>query len=193
MSVRRDDLDKFFEYSVHVPTRTIYMGTIANPNGTEDGTDFSMAEYFIKGIHLLSSVEGDIKIIMNNPGGDECHGMAIYDAIAQCKNHVTIIATGYAMSMGSIILQAADERVLTSHASLMIHYGVISVEDHPHNVNRWVAESKRFDIFMEDLYLAKIREKHPKYKRSQLKALMQFDKFFTPEEAVKLGLADKIG
>ena len=190
--MRRDDLDKFFEHSVHIPTRTIYMGSVASEEGYESGTDFAMAEKFIKGMHLLGSVEGDINVIMNNLGGDECHGMSIFDAITSCKNHVTVTATGHAMSMGSIILQAADERILTPNASLMIHYGTLGLDGHHHDVERQVEEGKRFNKWMEELYLSKIRDKHPKYKRAQLQGIMKFDKFFTPQEAIDIGLADKI-
>ena len=104
MSTRRqiDDIEVFFEQGLYVPTRTIYMGEIL-----DGGTDHVMAERVIKALHVLdANSEAPIAILMNNPGGDEYHGLAIYDAILGCKNHVAITAYGHAMSMGSIILQA---------------------------------------------------------------------------------------
>ena len=97
-----------------------------------------MAERAIKALHILDSTAptGDkpITVIMNNPGGDEYHGMAIYDAIKSCKNHVTIVVFGMAMSMGSIILQAADKRVMSANSRVMIHYGTWGINDHPKKV-----------------------------------------------------------
>ncbi len=193
----RDDVDKFFDYEVYIPTRTIYMGSVENDQEVgESGTDGAMAERVIKALHILdsSAPAGDkpITIIMNNPGGDEYHGMAIYDAIKGCNNHVTVIVYGHAMSMGSIILQAADERVMAPNARMMIHYGTWGIHDHPKIVYKWAEEGKKFDSWMEQLYLAKIRVKHPTYPLKKVQAMCNFDTFLTPEEAVNLGLADRV-
>src|SRR5271166_6582243 len=111
----KDDVDRFHDYSIHIPSRTIFMGTenLSETDFEESGVDTSMAERQIKNLHLLDSISKDeITILMNNIGGDVIHGMAIYDAIRSCQSHITIKVLGHAMSMGSIILQAADERLM---------------------------------------------------------------------------------
>lgn len=193
----RDDVDKFFDYEIYIPTRTIYMGSVDNDQELgESGTDGAMAERVIKALHILDSSApgGDkpITIIMNNPGGDEYHGLAIYDAIKACKNHVTIVVYGHAMSMGSIILQAADKRIMAPNARIMIHYGTWGTHDHPKIVYSWAEEGKKFDAWMELLYLGKIREKHPNFTLKKVQEMCNFDTFINPEEAVALGLADEI-
>lgn len=193
----RDDVDKFFDYEIYIPTRTIYMGSVDNDQEVgESGTDGAMAERVIKALHILdsSAPAGDkpITIIMNNPGGDEYHGMAIYDAIKGCNNHVTIIVYGHAMSMGSIILQAADRRVMAPNSRMMIHYGTWGIHDHPQNVYKWADEGKKFDAWMEQQYLTKIKEKNPEYTLKKVQELCKFDTFFTAKEAVDIGLADEI-
>ena len=60
---------------------------------------------------------------MNSIGGEWSDGMAIYDAISLSKCYVTIIVYGQAESMSSIILQAADEKIITPNSYFMIHYG----------------------------------------------------------------------
>lgn len=197
--ILRDDVDRFFEHNVDISSRTIYMGSMeVDGDDGETGTDYRMAEYVIKGLHVLDSQaeNGDkpITILMNNPGGDEYHGLAIFDAIQACKNYVYIKVFGHAMSMGSIILQAADERVMSPNARIMIHYGTPPGcgDDHAKNFYRWAEESKKFDKWMEDLYLKKIKEKHPRYTRAKLKETMNFDYFLTAKEAVDFGLADRI-
>jgi len=96
-------------------------------DGEESGTDSHMAERVIKNLQILENVsesgEDPITIVMNNPGGCWFSGMAIYNAIQACKNHVTIICYGQVMSMGSIIFQAADERIMSEDCDMMIHYG----------------------------------------------------------------------
>jgi ATP-dependent Clp protease protease subunit len=79
--------------------------------------DSSASERAVKALLWLES-EGDdpIHVYLNSEGGDWYEGFAIYDAIRGCKSAVTITATGYCMSMASIILQAGDERLLTPNA-----------------------------------------------------------------------------
>ena len=192
----KDNIDRFFHYGVDDVSRTIYMGSTSSDEGEESGTDYQMAEYVIKGVHVLESQapngEKPITIIMNNVGGDEVHGLAIYDAIALCKNHVTIKVFGHAMSMGGIILQAADERVMAPNSRFMMHYGTFSINANAKDAYKWVEENKKIDKFMEDLFLGKIREKKPRFKRQQLLQMLESDYIMNAKEAVEMGLATRI-
>lgn len=192
-----DDIDRMFEYGIYLPTRTIYMGSTSQDyEGNESGVDSTMAERSIKALHIMDRSAPDrdkpITVIMNNPGGDYYHGMAIFDAIQACQNRVTIKATGYAMSMGSIILQAADERVLTPNARVMIHYGTSGFNDHAKNMKRWSDEYEKLHEWVELLYLGKIRELHPLFTLVQVKEMCNFDTILSAKEAIDLGLADRI-
>jgi ATP-dependent Clp endopeptidase proteolytic subunit ClpP len=195
--INKESIDRFYDYDIHVETRTIYMGSVDNdPEHGESGTDSNMAERVIKGLHILdsSAPSGDkpITVLMNNPGGDVYHGAAIYDAIKACKNHVTIVVYGHAMSMGSIILQAADHRVMQPNSRMMVHYGTWGYTDHPKIFQKWADESKKFMEWMDSVYMEKIKQKKPNYTRNQLKELCNFDTILTPEEAFELGLIDEI-
>jgi ATP-dependent Clp protease protease subunit len=159
----------------------------------ESGTDGAMAERVIKNIHILDGTSNEeITILMNNIGGDPTHGLAIFDCIKSCKSPVKIIVYGHTMSMGSVILQAADERIMAPNASQMIHYGHLSVDKHAKTAYKIVDENKRLDRWMEELYLEKIREKNPKFKLSKLKKMCDHDTFLTAKESVELGLCDKV-
>lgn len=159
-SISKEHIDKWFYNNVDLTTRTIYMGSIHNDEGTESGVDAFMAESIIKALHVLEAKNHDsITIIMNNPGGDFFHGLAIYDAIKGAKSHCTIKVYGYAMSMGSLILQAADHRIMMPNSRFMIHYGYDSKDDNTKNVLRWADESKRLCRLMENIYLDMILEK----------------------------------
>jgi len=191
----KDDIDRFFDYDIHLPTKTLYLGSAnySDEHG-ETGTDHLMAEMAIKGLHLLDKTKPDspLTIVMNNPGGDEYHGLAIYDAIKMCTSEVHIKVLGHAMSMGSIILQAADWRIMTENSRMMLHYGTWGHNDHTLNVYKWAEEGKKFDKWMEDLYLEKIHQKKPTYTRKKLQTEISFDKFLTAAEAVDMGLADEV-
>ena len=157
----RENIDRWFEVNLDVDNRTLYMGSIHNDiESGESGVDSSMAEYFIKGMHVLDSKnDKPITIIMNNPGGDWYHGMAIYDSIKHSKSHCTIKVYGHAMSMGSIILQAADHRVMMPNSRFMIHYGYDGRYGHSKIFERWADEGKRVNVQMENIYLDMIMEK----------------------------------
>lgn len=162
--ISHDDIDKFFEYGIDVPNRTIYLGEAAyNSDDLGNGVDFFMAERFIKAIHILDkkAPNGDnpITIITNNPGGSWYDGMAIYGAIKSCKNHVTVKMYGHAMSMGSVIPQAADERLIDPYCRFMIHYGYDGSNTHSKIFSKHGDESKRVNLLMENIYLDKMLEK----------------------------------
>jgi ATP-dependent protease ClpP protease subunit len=164
--VNKETLDRWFDYNVDVESRTIYMGS-------EDGVDALMAEYMIKGMHILESKSTDIiTIIMNNIGGDFFHGLAIYDAIQTSKCHCVIKVYGHAMSMGSLILQAADKRIMSPNSRFMMHFGSESHSGHTKMVDNWVSESKRLAYLMENIYLDVMMEKEEKMGEGHLAQML---------------------
>lgn len=193
--LNRDDIDKFHDYSIYVPTRTVFMGSeeYSIEFDTESGTDGLMAERMIKNLNILEGMNQEpITIIMNNVGGDEYHGFAIYDAIKNCKSHVTIKVFGHAMSMGSIILQAADDRIMAPTSRQMLHYGTWTFDGHAKTAQQWAKEGNKIDEWMENMYLKRINEKHPDFSLSKLKKMLHHDTFLTAQESVNMGLADHI-
>lgn len=192
--INHDNVDKFHDYSIYIPTRTLYMGSEENSiEHGESGCDGAMAERMVKNMHILDSMsDEDITILMNNVGGDEYHGFAIYDAIRAARSTVRIIAIGHAMSMGSIIMQAADERIMAPTSRMMIHYGTWGIYDHAKTTQQWAKEGLKIDRWMEAMYMEQILEKQPKFKLKKLQKMLDHDTFLTAQETVELGLADKV-
>ena len=191
----REESDRFHDYSLYIPTRTIYMGSENyDGEGGESGVDGLMAERSIKNLSILDAMsEEPITIIMNNIGGDEYHGMAIYDAIESCRSHVIIKVFGHAMSMGAAILQAADTRIMAKNSRLMIHYGTMGISDvHTKIFEKWAEETKKLNIEYENVLLKKIHEKHPDFPRRRLQKMLDYDTILTAQEAINFGLADSI-
>ena len=190
----RDDIDKFHDYSLYIPERTIFMGSEEfSLSEGESGTDGLMAERLIKNLTVLEHLnQNPITIIMNNIGGDEYHGFAMFDAIKTCKSHVTIKVLGHAMSMGSILLQAADTRIMGLTSRQMIHYGTWGIHDHAKTAQKWAEEGRKIDLWMESMYLARIHEKIPNFPIQKLRKMLDHDTFLTAQESIDLGLADKV-
>ena len=86
--------------------------------------DDRSAKHVIDRLMYLDSLEvKDIHLYVNSPGGYVTAGFAIYDCIKSLKSDVSTICTGFAASMGSIILSAGKKgkRFIQPHARVMIH------------------------------------------------------------------------
>ena len=187
--VVRESIDRFFDYDVHPESRTIYAGCVySDQDSGGSGVEAHMAERVIKGLHSFSATpDKPVKIILNSPGGNWYDGMAIYDAIKASPCHVTIEVLGHAMSMGSIILQAADERVIHPNATIMVHDGSDAFCGHSRNFEMWAKESVRLRKRMYELY-AERSGKDAKYWEKKC----SFDYILSAEDALKDGLVDSI-
>lgn len=185
----------YHNHDVHLPNRTIWMSGTVFEDGSESGVDVDMANTVIKNIDILTHLAPDegITIIMNNIGGDEYHGAAIIDAILTCPCQVTIKVRGHAMSMGSLILQAADRRIMGPNSRQMIHYGTWGAYNHAKTAQQHAKEGLWWDEWMERWYLARIHERQPDFPLDELKKLLDHDTYLSPEQSIALGLADEIG
>jgi ATP-dependent Clp protease protease subunit len=67
---------------------------------------------------------GTFKVVINSPGGSVTDGVALYDTIRSLSASgvlVTTVVTGMAASMGAILSQAGDQRIIMPNASFMLH------------------------------------------------------------------------
>lgn len=67
---------------------------------------------------------GPVTLVINSPGGGVYAGLALYDFlrfISSQGNPVTTLALGRTASMGGILMQAGDRRVIGEHAYFHIH------------------------------------------------------------------------
>ena len=191
----REDVDRFYDYDIYVPTRTLYIGTrTVDDDNNEEGVDAALSEFIIKGLLILDSKSNeDITIIINNVGGEVFHGFAIYDAIRACKSKVIMKVFGQCMSIAALILQAADIRMVSPLSRIMIHVGTFGLADnHPEIQKAWVKQFAKDDEEYVRILLEKIQQKHPDYTRARLENKILFDKILDAQESIELGLSDSI-
>jgi ATP-dependent Clp protease protease subunit len=179
-----DIIELLHEKGIYLPNRSVVIfGDI----------DEDMFKRVWSNLHHLDSSSKPINIFINTGGGCVTQGFAIYDAIKGCKNLVRAMVYGECSSMGSIILQAADERLMSPNSSIMIHKGTEEYhEDHALNVERWIEHNKKLEERCNNIYLEKIKEKKNKFGIKSLEKLLPFDTILSPKEAIELGLADRI-
>jgi ATP-dependent Clp protease protease subunit len=157
-----------------------------------DVSDKSAKEITEKLFYLESIDPGkDITFYINTPGGSITSGMAIFDTMKMISSPVSVVVTGMAASMGSILLSAAPKgrRYLYPHSRVMIHQPLIS--------GRMVAPAADINIQAEEM--EKLRhELNQILADASGKPLEQVERdtdrdfYLNAEEAIKYGLADEI-
>ena len=155
-------------------------------------TDETAKDITEKLLYLETVAPGkDITFYMNTPGGSITAGMAIFDTMKLISSPVTIVVTGMAASMGSILLCAAAKgrRLIYPHARVLIHQPLIS--------GRMVGPAT--DINIQAIEMEKLRAELNRILatasgQSEEKVTRDSDRDFylNAEEAIAYGLADKI-
>ncbi len=155
-------------------------------------TDETAKDITEKLLYLETTAPGkEITFYMNTPGGSITAGMAIYDTMQLISSPVTVVVTGMAASMGSILLCAAPQgrRLLYPHARVLIHQPLIS--------GRFIGPAT--DINIQAQEMEKIREELngilAKASGQPLEKIAHDtdrDFYLTAAEAIAYGLADRI-
>ncbi len=133
----------------------------------------------------------DITFYMNTPGGSITAGMAVYDTMQLITSPITVVVTGMAASMGSILLSGAPKgrRLIYPHARVLIHQPLIT--------GRMIGPA--VDINIQAREMEKLREELnqilAKASGQPLEKIMRDtdrDFYLNAQESIEYGLADKI-
>ncbi|MBU0722672.1 ATP-dependent Clp endopeptidase proteolytic subunit ClpP [Patescibacteria group bacterium] len=153
--------------------------------------DDNVANIVIAQLLFLESEDPkkDISLYINTPGGHVYAGLAIYDAMQHIKPDVSTICVGMAASMGSILLSAGvkGKRCSLPNAEIMIHQPIGGVEGQASDI-----EISAKQMLKSKDNLIKILAQHTYKTTEQIAKDMDRDYWFTPEEAKKYGLIDKV-
>lgn len=180
----KDNISTFHDNGLYIPRRTVdIIGEI----------DEDKFQQVFKNLHSLDLTTGTINVIINSEGGCFRSGMGIYDAIKGCKNHVRAMVYGSCMSMATVILQGADERLASPNSLFMVHYGSSDRgDDNVVNHDRWNEQDLKDRKNMEDIYYEKIKHKKKRFPRNKLQNMLKFDTILNAKEMLEIGLIDKI-
>jgi ATP-dependent protease ClpP protease subunit len=198
-----NQLHNIHDYNIDIDNREIYLHSYFNEEEDESGVDYRSAIVFEKNLRYLNLLSLDpILIHMHLPGGDWQDCLGIYDAIKSSKSKTIIVASAKVESSSTVLLQAADLRILTPNTNFLVHYGSISV-DNEHkaalSMVQWSEKEseKMIDIFTEKCINSMIsKEKNWKKMMARKHIVSQLatkrDWILTAEEAVRYGFADGI-
>ena len=188
------------DYGIDIERREIFLQNKEEVDNS--GVDHRMSQQFLRNIRILESLSDEpIKIYMQSIGGCWYSGMGIYDAIKNSPCKTIIVAYNQVESMSSVILQAADKRVLMPSCWFMCHYGSTEISVDYLSSQNWAKIDKINSDIMVDIYAAKCVKgqyfKDREYGLSQVKSYIKRkmkdgDWYLTPEDAVSFGFADNV-
>jgi ATP-dependent Clp protease protease subunit len=155
-------------------------------------TDESAKEITEKLLYLEGTAPGkDITFYFNTPGGSITAGMAVFDTMRLITSPVTVVVTGMAASMGSILLCAAAKgrRLLYPHARVLIHPPLISGRfiGPATDINIQAQEMEKLRAELNEILAAASGQTLEKIARDSDR-----DFYLNAKEAIAYGLADKI-
>ena len=197
------DLQCIHTYGIDIPNREIYLHSYMSDNEDEPGVDYRSAIVFEKNLRYLNLMSLEpILVHMHLPGGDWQDCLGIFDNIKASKSKVIIVAYAKVESSSSVLLQAADLRILSPNTNFLMHYGSLSI-DNEHkaalSMVQWSEKEseKMIDIFTEKCMNSRAcEEKHWKKMMARKHIVSQLatkrDWILTAEEAVYYGFADGV-
>ena len=131
----------------------------------------------------------EISFYINSPGGIVWSGLAIYDTMQYVSSKIMTICIGQAASAGSLLLMAGQKgmRFSLPNSRIMVHQPSGGYQGQVTDIEIQTNEIKKTKQRLNEIY-----SKHTGKKISEVSSIMERDKYFSPDEAIKFGLIDKI-
>ncbi|MFF3867360.1 head maturation protease, ClpP-related [Micromonospora sp. NPDC001898] len=143
------------------------------------------ADDFVRDVAGLDVDE--IRLHINSPGGDVFEGVAMANVLRQHRARVTVMVDGLAASAGTVVAMAGDEIVMGVGSQLMIHdaWGVcVGNSADMEQMARMLATTSDS---IASTYAARTGGA-----TADWRALMRAETWYTADEAVAAGLADRV-
>lgn len=135
---------------------------------------------------LLAGMSGPVDLHVNSPGGEVFAGIAIAQAIRSYPDKVTVHVDGIAASIASIIAISGHEVIMAPGSFMMIHRAWTIAWGNSVDLAKEAETLAKVDGSLADQYVAKAGDK------TDWLAAMDAESWYTADEAVAIGLADKV-
>jgi ATP-dependent protease ClpP protease subunit len=143
------------------------------------------ADDFVRDVASLD-VE-HLNLHLNSPGGDASEGVAIANVLRQHKADITVWVDGLAASAASVIAMAGDEVVMGVGSQLMIHDAWAMSIGSADDMRKAAAMLDSTSNALASTYAAKAGGTPADWRD-----VMVAESWYTAEEAVTAGLADRV-
>ena len=131
----------------------------------------------------------EISFYINSPGGIVWSGLAMYDTMQYISSKIMTICIGQAASAASLLLAAGEKEMRFSlpNSRIMLHQPSGGYQGQVTDI-----EIQTNEIIKTKKKLNQIYSKHTNKEIKEVEQIMERDKYFSPDEAIKFGLIDKI-
>nr|DAX92404.1 MAG TPA: Putative ATP dependent Clp protease [Caudoviricetes sp.] len=137
---------------------------------------------------LKAFERGDITVRIHSWGGDAFDGLAIMNALRAHEGHVTCVVEGICASAASVIaVGGADTLVMRPNSELMIHDAWALVDGNADELTRLAGQLSKLSDEYAAVYARKAGGDPAVWREA-----MRMESWFTAEEAVMAGLADRV-
>ena len=143
------------------------------------------AKQFHDELKALGEVSA-IDLRINSPGGSITEGMAVYSILKRQTAKITAHVDGIAASMASIVAMAAGEIVMAQGAYMMIHNPLGVVMGDSEEMRDYAALLDTMKSQLVNIYAARTKQS-----AEVVAALMDAETWFTADEAIAAGFADR--
>lgn len=136
-----------------------------------------------------------ITVYINSGGGSVGAGLAMMQMIYRMRTlyQVTIntVVTGYAYSMGAIVFQAGDKRLIGSFSTLMLHSPQWELSGSDQRIfSDFAILARHYKNLVSNIFAQRSGKHDAKWWEHFIYSGR--DRFLTAEESIELGLADEI-
>ncbi len=145
------------------------------------------AEEVADAVDALPSDVSEIRLLINSPGGDVFDGTAIFNILSAHPAKVTAVVQGLAASAASFIAITADELVMNPGSMLMIHDASAGVYGWAEDMRQMADLVDKISNNLADMYARKAGGT-----RDEWRGRMLAETWYTADEAVTAGLADRV-
>ena len=132
-----------------------------------------------------------LTLMLNSPGGAVVHGLALYDFVLKLRadgHHVTVIVLGQAASMGGILLQAGDKRIVGANSRVLIREVSAGTQGNIQSMSDAVIESQ--NLWSR---LVRLLARRSSLSEAQIRSrALRKDWWLDAHETVALGFADEL-
>jgi ATP-dependent protease ClpP protease subunit len=136
----------------------------------------------------LAGVKGPLTVGINSGGGDCFDGLAIYNALSSYPGPVTTVVDGLAASIASVIFQAGRTRVVSPGGMVMVHDAFSLCAGNEAEMTAAAATLGKVSDNLASVYAQRCGGTAQHWRD-----VMRAETWYTADEAVAAGLADRVG
>ena len=131
----------------------------------------------------------DIAFYINSPGGAVSAGLAMYDTMQYIRPNVSTMCVGLAASVGSLLLTGGEKgkRFSLPNARVMVHQPSGGFQGQASDIEIHAKEIVEIRGRLNDIYV-----RHTGQDLSVIEEAMDRDRYYSPTEAVEIGLIDEV-